>query len=386
MSAVRPFKIEISNDAINDLQQRLSNTRWPDQVNDDDWSYGTERSYLQALVDYWKNDFDWRAQENHLNQFDQFLLEIDGLDCHFIHQRSPHAHAKPMIITHGWPGCIVEFLELIPRLTEPEKFGGRAEDACHVVCPSLPGYAFSQAAKQPGMATRQIAERQVKLMAALGYDQYLAQGGDWGAMVTRHMADLDPEHCQALHLNMVLAFPPADIKDPMSVATDEEKAIFKDSQAFLEEGMGYFKIQSTRPQTLAYGLQDSPVGLCAWLTEKYRAWTDCDGEIKNTLNWDQLLTIVSLYWYSNSIASSMRIYCEETRNGHHVHRIDVPTGAAIYPKELVQSPKAWIEASYNLKHFAKLDKGGHFAALEQPALFAEDLWQFLQTISACEPQ
>lgn len=381
MSQVRPFTMQVQDSAIDDLKQRLANSRWPDQVNDQDWSYGTDIDYLRQLCEYWQHDFDWRTQEAALNHFDQFLLDIDGLDIHFIHQRSPHSNATPLIITHGWPGCIVEFLELIPRLTEPEKFGGNSDQAFHVICPSLPGFAYSDAAKEPGMATRQIAARQVKLMAALGYDRYVAQGGDWGAMITRHIADLDPEHCRGIHLNMVLAFPPQDAEDPMADVTEQEQQTLKQSQAFMREGMGYFKIQSTRPQTLAYGLNDSPLGLCSWLTEKYRAWTDCDGEIRNALNWDQLLTIVSLYWFSNSIGSSTRIYLEESRNGHHLPHISIPTGAAIYAKELVQPPKAWIEASYNLIHLYKSDKGGHFAALEQPQLFAEDLWQFFSTLN-----
>lgn len=381
MSVPRPFTIEVDQYAIDDLAQRLANCRWPDQLNDSDWSYGTDIDYLKALVDYWQSDFDWSQQQAAINQFDQYLLDIDGLDTHFIHQRSPHANAKAIMLTHGWPGCFLEFLELIPRLTEPEKFGGDAAQACHVICPSLPGYAYSQAAAAPGMATRQIAQRQVKLMAALGYDNYVAQGGDWGAMISRHIADLDPEHCKALHLNMVIAFPPKDLQDPMSVATDAEKAVMADNQAFLKEGMGYFKLQSTRPQTLGYGLNDSPLGLCAWLTEKYHAWTDCDGEVKNAISWDQLLSIVSLYWFSESICSSTRLYLEERRNGFHVEHIATPTGAAIYNKELVQPPKAWIEASYNLVHFFKSEQGGHFAALEQPQIFAEDLWTFLGRIN-----
>lgn len=380
MTTPRPFIIDVEQSAIDDLAQRLANCRWPDQVNDSDWSYGTDINYLKALVDYWQTDFDWQQQQTAINQFDQYLLEIDGLDIHFIHQRSPHANATPIMLTHGWPGCFLEFLELVPRLTEPEKFGGDAAQAYHVICPSLPGYGYSQAATEPGMATRQIAQRQVKLMEVLGYDHYIAQGGDWGAMVSRHIADLDPEHCKALHLNMVIAFPPKDIEDPMSVATDAEKKIMADNQAFLKEGMGYFKLQSTRPQTLGYGLNDSPLGLCAWLTEKYQAWTDCDGEIKNAISWDQLLSIVSLYWFSESICSSTRLYLEETRNAFHIEHIATPTGTAIYNKELVQPPKAWIEASYNLVHFFKSEQGGHFAALEQPQVFAEDLWAFLRRI------
>jgi microsomal epoxide hydrolase len=382
MKIARPFTVNISQLEIDDLQRRLANSRWPDQVNDKNWSYGTDIGYLKKLVDYWQNDFDWKTQEKDINKFDQYLLDIDGLDIHFIHQRSPHTSATPLIITHGWPGCFLEFLDLIPRLTEPEKFGGRSEDAFHVICPSLPGYGFSSAAIQTGMTTRKIAERHIKLMSALGYDSYIAQGGDWGTMVTRHTADLDPEHCKAIHLNMVLAFPPKNLKDPMSVVTEEEKKVQIKTQDFLKDGMGYFKIQSSRPQTLAYGLNDSPIGLCAWLTEKYHAWTDCNGEIRTAMNWDKLLTIISLYWHTESIGSSMRLYLEEKRSGHLLESLDIPTGAAIYHKEIVQPPKAWIEASYDLVHFYKADKGGHFAALEQPEMFARDLWEFKEALTS----
>ncbi len=386
MPKIEAFTIAISDDAIDDLYRRLDRARWPDQVNDDDWSYGTDITYLKELVNYWRHDFDWKQQQAVLNQFDQYRMEIDGQWLHYIHQRSPHQHARPLLICHGWPGSIIEFLELIPRLTEPEKFGGKAEDACHVICPSLPGFAFSDAAAKPGMNTRAIAKKMVQLMAGLEYPHYLAQGGDWGAMITRHIADLDARHCEAIHLNMVLAFPPEGLEDPMMVVTDEEKKRMAMSQAFMAEGMGYFKIQSTRPQTLGYALQDSPLGLCAWLTEKYREWTDCDGEIRNCISWDQLLTIISLYWFSDSICSSTRIYYEEIHKPDLVEKISLPTGAAIYPKELLQPPRAWVEASYNLLHYSTLDKGGHFAALEQPQIFAEDLWKFFHSLKPAESQ
>ncbi len=373
---VEPFSIQVDDQAIEDLKQRLLNSRYPDQLNDDNWSYGTKLEYLQSLVDYWIHEFDWKKQERAINRFNQYLINIDGLKTHFIHQRSSNQDATPIIITHGWPGSIAEFLDIIEPLTEPQKFGGQKEDAFHVVCPSLPGYAYSQAAKKPGMNTREIAKRQIKLMQALGYDSYLAQGGDWGAMITRNIADLDKEHCMAIHLNMVLAFPPDGVKDPMSVATEEEKKAWHDSEKLMEDGMGYFKIQSTRPQTLAYALNDSPLGLCAWITEKFYAWMDCDGNIENTLSKDSLLTNISLYWFSGSIGSSIRLYCEETRFPDFVAKIDVPTGAAIYPKELVRPPKKWVESSYNLIHWFKSEKGGHFAAMEQPEIFVDDLRNF----------
>lgn len=386
MPRIEAFTINISEDALDDLHQRLDRARWPDQLNDQDWSYGTDLNYLKELVGYWRNDFDWKKQQAALNSFAQFRMEIDGQWLHYIHQQSPHAHARPLLICHGWPGSIAEFLELIPRLTEPEKFGGKAEDACHVICPSLPGYAFSDAATETGMNTRAMARKMIQLMAGLDYPHYLAQGGDWGAMITRHIADLDPDHCEAIHLNMVLAFPPEGMDDPMSVVSDEEKKQMAESQAFMQDGMGYFQLQSTRPQTLGYALQDSPLGLCAWLTEKYRDWTDCEGEIRNCISWDQLLTIISLYWFTDSICSSTRIYYEERHNPQLLTTISLPTGAAVYPKELVQPPRAWAEATYPLVHYSSPAKGGHFAALEQPQIFAEDLWLFFHSLKTIDKQ
>lgn len=375
MTDISPFRIAIADSAIVDLHRRIDSARWPDQVNDDDWSYGTELSYLRELVNYWRSDFDWRKQESLLNSFDQFTVELDGLSTHFIHQRSPHENATPLLINHGWPGSIVEFLELIPRLVEPEKFGGQAQDAFHVIAPSLPGYGFSEAATAPGMNTRAIARRHAALMAKLGYGSYICQGGDWGAMVTRHVAELDPDHCKAIHLNLVLALP-ADDQNPMkNVSDDEQRALAEDSR-FRKEEMAYFKVQATKPQTLAYALQDSPVGLCAWLTEKFRTWTDCEGEIRNAVDWDTMLTNISLYWFSNSIGSSVRLYREHMQYPEPQNVISVPTGAALYKRELVRPPKAWVEASYNLVHWYKAEKGGHFAAMEQPQAFAEDLWRF----------
>lgn len=376
MSKIEPFRIAVSDEAIADLHQRIDRTRWPDQVNDEDWSYGTDLEYLQELVNYWRHEFNWREQEAALNRFDQFTTEIDGLQLHFIHQRSSHADATPMIITHGWPGSVVEFMDIIEMLTEPEKHGGSADQAFHVVCASLPGFAFSSAAAVPGMNTRAMARLQVQLMALLGYDSYVAQGGDWGAVVTRQMADLDGEHCRAIHLNMVMAFPPADAADPLAGASEEEKQAQAEFAHFTQDGWGYYQQQSTRPQSLAYGLADSPVGLAGWLTEKFRDWSDCDGEIRNVISWDKLLTNISLYWFSNCIASSVRIYCEESRHYHHIPHIAVPTGVAIYPKEPVRPPRHWIEDSYRLVHYHRAPHGGHFAAMERPGQFVHNLREF----------
>ena len=378
---MKDFKIHISDEAIEDLHSRLDRTRWPDEVNDDNWTYGARLDYVRELCRYWRHDFDWRAQEAKLNAFDHFTTDIDAQRLHFIHQRSPHADARPMIVTHGWPGSIVEFMDLIPMLTEPEKHGGDAADAFHVVCPSLPGFGFSAAPTEPGMEPKRIAALQIKLMAELGYEGYIAQGGDWGSMVSTEMARQDPERCAGLHLNMLVAMPPGGAADNIS---DEELAKLspqeayqmQNSQAFAKEGMGYYHIQSTKPQTLSYALTDSPAGQAAWLIEKFRDWSDCDGDVEKSYSKDQLLTNISIYWFTATAGSSARLYYETVHSEPSFARVEVPTGSILYPKELVKSPRSWAEAAYNVVHWSEKDKGGHFAAMEEPASLAEDLRLF----------
>ena len=359
-------------------------------MNDEAWGWGTSLPYLRALLDYWATAFDWRAAEARLFRYPNFLIDIDGLDLHFLHARSPHAGAMPLVITHGWPGSVFEFLELIPRLTEPEKFGGRAEDAFHVVAPSLPGYGFSAAASAPGMNQRAVARRHVKLMAALGYERYVAQGGDWGAIVSHHTADLDPDHCAGLHMNFVMPVPPAGAGDPMALVLPHEQRYLARAHAFRGDGNGYFQQQRTRPQTLAYGLVDSPAGWCAWVAEKFHAWTDCAGidggrEIRNAVSWDAMLAHISLYWFTNTIASASRFYKEyglaEQSGAGQPGRVTVPTGVAQYPFDLAGCPRAWAEALFPLMHWYEAPRGGHFAAMEQPDLFAADLWRFRAALS-----
>jgi pimeloyl-ACP methyl ester carboxylesterase len=389
MSGPRPFRVQIEEEQIALLRARLSKVRWPDEVNDENWSYGMRADYLRKLFFYWRDQFDWRAAEDSINDFDQFLVEIDRLDLHFIHQRSPHEDAMPLILTHGWPGSIVEFLGVIPRLTNPEQFGGKAEDAFHIVCPSLPGYAYSSASSAPGMHPGAIAARHAKLMGMLGYKKYVAQGGDWGSRITRDLAQQDPEHCCAIHLNLLPAVPPAALEDPMTVLSERDRTWLKGNELYERSGKGYMHIQNTRPQTLAYALHDSPVGLCAWIAEKFHFWTDCerDGQrdVRNAVSWDQLLANVSLYWFTGTIASSMRLYREfaealARREVEALPNISTPTGIAMYPGEIVKCPRAWAERSCKLIHWFEADRGGHFAAMEQPQVFSEDLWCFHREI------
>lgn len=381
--AIKPFRFEINESLILNLQTRLDLARWPDEVNDDQWTYGVRLGYLQELVDYWRHHFDWRAMEARLNALPQYQTRMDDLSLHFIHARSPHPNAMPLLITHGWPGSIVEFLELIPRLTNPERFGGKPEDAFHVVAPSLQGYGGSSSPSAAGMSPKAIAKRHVRLMERLGYTRYLAQGGDWGSLVTQLTAGLDPEHCIGMHLNLATPIPPTDMENPMELVREHEAAWLETSQRYANEGMGYYHIQRTRPQTLAYSLHDSPVGWCAWVAEKFHAWTDCEREgkrdIRHAVSWDSLLTNISLYWLTDTIASSIRLYREQAlseANDSATGPVTTPTGVAIYPGEILRSPRGWAEKRYPLVHWAEMPLGGHFAAMEQPQLFAEDLWQF----------
>jgi pimeloyl-ACP methyl ester carboxylesterase len=388
MAQPKPFQVAIPDEALADLHARLDRTRWPGEFDDPDWAYGAALPYLHELIQYWRRDFDWRAAESRLNSFDQYLWDLDGLDLHFIHQRSPHPQATPLIMSHGWPGSIVEFLDVIPRLTNPEAFGGEPADAFHVVCPSLPGYGFSAAPRQGGMHPGVIADRHHRLMTALGYDRYLAQGGDWGSPITQLTAARAPEHCRAIHLNLLTPLPPSGVADPMALVREHEKAWLADNARHDREGTGYFALQSTRPHTPAFGLSDSPAGLCAWIAEKFHYWCDCEEEgrrdIRNAISWDALLTNISLYWFSNSIASSMRLYKELVLafgRGEVALSgpLPAPLGVAVYPHEIFKCPKAWAEARGEVIHWSEPARGGHFAAMEQPQAFAEDLRRFARS-------
>jgi pimeloyl-ACP methyl ester carboxylesterase len=386
--SVRPFRFEVSDAAIADLHSRIDRARWPQELNDGAWGYGASLPYLTELCRYWREGFDWRAAERRINALPQFVTAVDGLDLHFIHARAAQPDAVPLLITHGWPGSIVEFLEVIPRLTHPERFGGRAEDAFHVVAPSVQGYGGSPPATTPGMSPKAIARRHVELMARLGYALYLAQGGDWGSLIAHHTAVLDPQSCRGLHVNLLVPVPPKDLADPMSLVREHEKSWLARAARHAEEGTGYFQIQRTRCQTLSYALQDSAVGWCAWVTEKFHGWTDCEREgirdPRNAVSWNDMLTNISLYWFTQTIGSSIRLYKEhalgEARGDERPGRVEVPTGVAVYPGEIFRCPRAWAERRFPLRHWYEAPCGGHFAALEQPDLFAADLREFRRTI------
>ena len=380
-TAIRPFEIDVPDDVLADLATRLDHTRFPDEVGTD-WTYGTDRAYLQELLTYWRESFDWRAQERRLNQFDQYKTRIDGLDIHFIHQRSPEANALPIIITHGWPGSIAEFTKIIGPLTDPVAHGGRAEDAFHVVAPSIPGYGFSDIPREPGMGPEQVADINAQLMARLGYDRYGAQGGDWGSIISRLLAFKNASHVVGLHLNFLIAGPPQGVDDPTAGVPAVELARMQERQAAFREETGYQQIQGTKPQTLGYGLNDSPAGLAAWIVEKFRNWCDCNGDPESIFTRDELLTNITIYWVTQTITSSTRMYYESQHasSAMSLGRVKVPTAGAIFPQEVYFSPRKWVEAQYNLTRWTEMPRGGHFAALEQPELMVDDLRAFFQDL------
>ena len=376
MSEITPFTINISEEQLTDLRDRINNTRWAEEECVNDWSQGIPLTYVREIADYWANQYDWRKSEQYLNTFDHFQTNIDDLAIHFIHQKSPHPDAYPLIITHGWPGSIVEFHKVIQPLVDPTKHGGKAEDAFHVVCPSLPGYGFSGKPSQAGWGVEKIAETWDQLMVRLGYENYGAQGGDWGAAVTTQIGR-NIGHCDAIHINMPIGRPtPESLQDP----TDEEKSALEGLTYYQEWDSGYSKQQSTRPQTLGYGLVDSPVGQMAWIIEKFWSWMDCDGHPENTLTRDELLDNVMLYWLTASGASSARLYWESFGSFGGGDKVELPTGVASFPKEIIRSPRRWCEESYNITHWTTMPRGGHFGAFEQPELFINDLRIFFKTI------
>ena len=376
MSQIKKFNIEIPQSKLDDLQQRLTLTRWPEKETPDDWTQGIPLSYMKEIHDYWLNDYDWRKHEKEIKKFPQFLTTINELDVHFIHFKSPHKNAKPLIITHGWPGSVVEFFKVIERLADPKIDGINAEIAFDVITPSLPGFGFSGKPKKPGFGVEKIADTFSKLMQTLGYEKYFAQGGDWGAAVTTALGTQD-SNCEAIHLNMAVVSPDMET---MNDLTEFEQQALAGFQFYQEWDSGYSKQQSTRPQTLGYGLTDSPIGQAAWILEKFYQWTDCDGHPENAVSRDELLTNVMFYWLTETAASSARLYWESFGdfNGGEVK---TPTGVSIYPKEIFKASERWLKKRYtDLRYYNVLDSGGHFAALEKPDLYVNEIRSFFSSI------
>jgi pimeloyl-ACP methyl ester carboxylesterase len=370
---IDPYEISVSDAELANLKQRLNNTRWPNAETVDDWSQGVPLAYAREFCQYWASEYDWPARLARMNQFEHYVTTIEDLPIHFIHARSPVKDARPILITHGWPGSIVEFLKVIGPLSDPEAHGGKAEDAFNVVCPSLPGYGFSGQPAAPGYGVPKIAGMWDELMTRLGYDAWFAQGGDWGAAVTTAIAIQNLGHCKGIHLNMPSA---GATKQARENPTPQDLHAMERGKAYQDWDSGYSKQQSTRPQTLGYGLADSPSGQAMWVLEKFWRWTDCNGHPENALTRDELLDNIMLYWLGNSGASSARLYWESFNRafGPGDNTVALPTGCSIFPKEIVPTPRSWAEQRYpNLVYWNELDKGGHFAAFEQPELYVNEM-------------
>jgi epoxide hydrolase len=371
--AVSPFTISLPQTAVDDLRNRLRSTRYPERETVDDWTQGVPLDKAQTLIAYWRDRYDWRRFEARANTFPHFRTRIDGLGIHFIHARSSHTNAMPIVLSHGWPGSFVEFMEVIGPLTEPTQFGGSADDAFHVVIPSLPGFAFSDKPSETGWDVERIARAWAMLMHRLGYERWVAQGGDWGSGVTHTLAHLRPPGLIAAHVNWPFVFPPKMPDNPTPV----EKRAFERAAWFLGEQSGYFREQATRPQTIGYAVADSAAGQALWIYEKFQAWTDNRGNPEDAFSIDAMLDDISLYWFTNTAASSARIYWENTQKGRASFsqgRIELPMAASIFPREIFCPPKEWAQALWpNLFYWNELDKGGHFAAFEQPKLFVEEM-------------
>lgn len=374
---ITPFAIRVSDDVLADLRERLRRTRWPEPATTDGWAQGMPLAELQELCRYWADEYDWPAAEARLNRMPQFRTTIDGLGLHFVHARSPHAGAVPLVLTHGWPGSIVEFAKVIGPLTDPVAHGGEATDAFHIVCPSLPGYGFSDRPAEPGWTVERTADAWVQLMQRLGYERFLAAGHDWGTSVSTSIAQQHPDRVIGIHL-----IPPLVAPDPATfdTLTDAEAAALHDLDASGESGDGYSLEQSTRPQTIGYGLVDSPAALAAWIIEKFQAWTDCDGELSAVLTHDELLDNLMLYWLPGTGASAARLYWESFDRVRSRFRaaatdsVTVPTGCSIFPKENPRPSRRWAGKRFtDIRYWSEPSKGGHFAAFEQPAIFIDEL-------------
>ena len=375
-SKISPHRIDISQGALDDLRDRLERTRWPDELPGVGWDLGVPLDYLKGLAEYWATTYDWRGQEAALNEFAQFTTVIDDQNVHFLHVRSPEPQALPLLITHGWPGSIAEFLDIIGPLTDPAAHGGDPADAFHVIAPSIPGFGFSGPTHETGWNTVRVAYAWAELMRRLGYERYGAQGGDTGALVSPELGRIDPEHLAGIHVNNLLTFPSGELHD----LSDADQGRLKLMQRWQNEMAGYASIQSTRPQTLAYALTDSPAGQLAWIVEKFKEWTDPAARLpEDAVDRDRLLTDVSIYWLTATAGSSARLYYEGAKSwGQPTEPSAVPTGVAVFPMDI--TIRSIAESQHNIVHWTEFDRGGHFAAMEAPGLLVADIREFFRPL------
>ncbi len=377
---IQSFKIAIPESTLNDLRERLARTHWPDEIEGAGWSYGTNLDYLKSLVAYWQNEYDWRKQEETLNRYTHFRTDLDGLNIHFIHERGKGPNPLPIILTHGWPDSFYRMHKIIPMLTDPESFGGNAADSFDVIVPSMPGFGFSDPVRKPGSTVKQTAELWASLMRdVLGYQRYGAAGGDWGSPITQLLALNNPAEVIGIHLTDI-GFHATVNLDPASLTPVEQEYLRERQQRSLQEG-GYVLIQSTKPQTLAYGLSDSPVGLAAWIIEKFYGWSDIEGALESKYTKDELLTHIMIYWVTQTINSSLRFYYEERHAPSFKtrQRVEVPVAMALFPKD-TPAPRVLAERSLRIERWTEMPRGGHFAALEEPELLVEDLRAFYRSL------
>jgi len=377
------FAVRVPQAAIDDLARRLDRTRWTDAVEGTGWERGTSVDYLRGLVEHWRTRFDWLAQERRINRWPHFRVPIDGLRIHFLHVPGKGPAPLPLVLTHGWPGSFLEFEDLIPLLTEPDAHGADPRDAFEVIVPSIPGYGFSDRPRQPGMSNAQVAELWIALLEHLGHRRFGLQGGDWGAGISTWVARREPSRVVGLHLNYIPgSYRPglAPTSAPLSLA---EEGFLESKRRWGEEEGAYGHLQATRPQTLGIALNDSPAGLAAWIVEKLRGWSDCAGDVERRFGKDQILTHVALYWFTETIHSSMRLYLESARTPLQLgagERIKPPTAVAVFPREAPSPPREWVERGYNLQRWTEMPSGGHFAAMEEPHRLAEDLRAFFRPL------
>src|SRR5580658_3186905 len=387
---MREFKIDVPQSQLDDLKQRLAATRWPDEMPGVGWSRGAPLSYIRELAEYWRTSFDWRAAEARMNQFPHFLTEVDGVQVHFLHARSTEPNAMPLIITHGWPGSFVEFLDVIDPLINPTAHGGDPADAFHVIIPSMPGYGFSGPTHQLGWDTERVALAWTELMRRLGYTRYIAQGGDWGSPISLRVGLADPEHVAGVHINMCVTLPPPDpavMAQLISQLSESDMERLQFGGYFFQDGFGWMKIQATRPQTLAYSLTDSPVGQLAWIAEKFKERTDSEKTPESAVNRDRLLNLVSIYWLTATAGTSGTLYYEDAPalkamlSGALPPPVQIPAGVAVFPADIFLPLRRLAERDLaNIVHWSEFDRGGHFAAMEEPDLLVADLRAFSQKL------
>lgn len=377
--APRPFEIHVPDAVLTDLQERLARTRWPEDNLSEGWDYGANLAYMKEVVEYWRTAFDWRVQERELNKYPQFVSTVDGVDFHYYHVRgkgAPGVQPFPLLLVHGWPGSVFEFHHLIGPLTDPTAHGGDAADAFDVVVPALPGYGWSGKPKERGWGPSRTAAAFNKLMTEeLGYQRYGTQGGDWGGIITANMAANFSQHIAGAHLNFVIAIPPSN-------PGEADKPYLEERQRFQAEETAYSQLHGTKPMSLAIAQSDSPAGIAAWIIEKFRTWSDCDGDIESVYSKDQLLTNIMFYWATNSSDSASRMYYESRRDqgAFGWSRIEVPVGVASFPKEIYRPPRSWCEPRMNITRWTEFDRGGHFAAMERPEELVADMRAFFRTV------